>query len=642
MQYYHVWVRSDKYRGVGALTYQHAENLALGTIVEVPLRNERVLGFISGRVQKPTFAVKPIAAVPSLPPLPQSSLKLADWLQRFYASPVGVVCMQFLPPGLHTKNVPVDSRLIDLPEYTPVTLTAEQAQVLQTIHQPDTYLLHGRTGSGKTRIYIELAKRQFATGKSAIILSPEIGLTSQLASECQKVFGERVVVLHSQLTDKERQQAWLRILKALEPLLVIGPRSALFSPIRNLGLIVIDESHDQAYKQEQAPYYSAIRVAAQLRNLTNCILVLGSATPSVADYYLAVEKQKPILRLTQLATGKELKRHISIVDLKDRSAFARGSHLSNALITSIANSLERGEQALLFLNRRGTARVTLCSSCGWQALCPHCDLPLAYHGDSHRLRCHTCSYNQSPIIACPECGGTSISLRSFGTKAVVDETQRLFPEARILRLDTDSAKAERLENKYEGILRGDVDILVGTQMLTKGLDLPKLSTLGVILADSSLYLPDYTAQERTYQLLNQVIGRIGRGHTEGNAIIQTYDPKSLVLRAALHDDWNSFYNNEIAERKKYSFPPFCYLLKISCRRSSAYVVERTMNTFKSELFEHHLPIQIDGPTPAFHEKIAGKYQWQMVIKSRERSQLLKVLELLPKNWSYDLDPADLL
>lgn len=644
MHYYHVWVRSDQYRGAEALTYQHEGELQLGAIVEVPLRQERVLGFISGKVSKPAFAVKPIVQALPLPPLPPSSLKLAEWLCRFYATPVGVTTTQFLPAALRIKQTTaLDGAPEPATRPTPaVPLTSEQEAAIQTINALETYLLHGRTGSGKTRIYIELVRRQFAEGKSAIILSPEIGLTSQLASECQKAFGDCVVVLHSQLTHKERTEAWLRALHATRPLLVIGPRSALFCPLRQLGLIVVDEAHDQAYKQEQAPYYSAIRVASQLRTLHSCILVLGSATPAVTDYYLALEKQKPIIRLEHLATGKELQRRITIVDLKDKTVFARGTHLSSVLATSISESLERGEQALLYLNRRGTARVTLCSACGWQALCPHCDLPLAYHGDSYRLRCHICSYNQPPVLACPECGDTSIILKSFGTKAIVDEVQRLFPEARVLRLDTDSTKAERLERQYTSIVRGDVDILVGTQMLTKGLDLPRLSTLGIILADSSLYLPDFTAQERTYQLLTQVVGRIGRGHLAGHAVVQTYDPKSRVLKAALHDDWQDFYNIEIEERRKYLFPPFCYLLKLSCRRATATSAERAMNTFKSAINEQQLPIYIDGPTPAFHEKVAGQYQWQMVIKAKERSQLLRILDFVPKNWSYDIDPADLL
>lgn len=641
MHYYLVWVRSDQYRGNEALTYKHATALQPGQIVEVPLRKEQVLGFVMQRVPHPNFTTKPITVVYDLPPLPAASLRLAEWLCAFYATPVGVSTMQFLPPKLHPAyqipQLPTTIITSKLPR-----LTSEQSTALAAITKPDTYLVHGRTGSGKTRLYVELASRTIAAGRSVLILSPEIGLTSQLAAPFQEVFGERVVILHSQLTAKEREIVWRAILEATEPVVVIGPRSALFSPVRSIGLIVVDEAHDSAYKQEQPPYYQAVRVASHMRQIHNATLILGSATPLVTDYYLATAKQKPILRLASLAKVTDLQRHVTIVDLKDRSQFTRSPHISQTLATAIAHSLAHGEQVLLYLNRRGTARVTICTVCGWQAQCPHCDLPLAYHGDRFRLRCHTCGYEQAPILACPNCGNDSLSFRSFGTKAIVEEAQRLFPDARIQRFDTDSAKSERLEQHFEAIRDGDVDILVGTQMLSKGLDLPRLSTLGVIMADSSLYLPDYTARERTYQLLTQVMGRVGRGHVDSHAIVQTYYPDSELLRAAIHDDWDSFYAGEIAERERYHFPPFCQLLKVSCRRATAASAERAARTFKEQLATELPSITIDGPAPAFHEKAGGKYEWQLVIKASSRQQLLSVLKKLPAGWSYDLDPADLL
>lgn len=640
--YYEVWVRSAKYRGTEPLTYEHGGKLAVGSIVRVPLRNEQVLGFVGRRVKKPGFVVKPITEILLLPRLPESSISLAVWLRQFYVSTIGTVTSQILPGNLRIRDLkPIPTE--QAPELSEDgAFTAEQQAALDMITKPDTYLLHGRTGSGKTRIYIELARRQIEVGKSALILSPEIGLTSQLAATFRRTFGERVLILHSRLTAKEREEAWLRILCATEPQVIIGPRSALFSPIRNLGLIAVDESHDQAYKQEQAPYYNTIHVAAELRLLHGAILVLGSATPSIVDYYLATERQKPIIRLNSLAIDSSAKREITIVDFKDRSEFSRTPHISRTLTNAIAGSLRRGEQALLYLNRRGTARLTVCNSCGWQALCPHCDLPLAYHGDKHLLLCHMCGYKQAPIITCPTCSSQSVAFKSFGTKAIVEEAQRLFPEARILRLDTDSSSSERLENQYANIREGSFDILVGTQMLTKGLDLPRLSTLGIVLADSSLYLPDFTAQERTYQLLTQVIGRIGRGHVSSHAVIQTFQPESPILGAALNDDWETFYNNELAERHKYLFPPFCHLLKLSCRRASAQSAERAMSSFKKQILQQKLHVLIDGPAPSFHEKAGGQYVWQMVVKSRNRSSLQEVITVLPNNWSYDIDPADLL
>jgi primosomal protein N' (replication factor Y) len=645
MSYYHVWVRSTQYRGNEALTYKFAGNLSSGAIVEVPLRKQKVLGIIIKLVPRPDFATKSIITTFPLNPLPQTTLSLAKWLKAYYPSPVGVIMQQFLPRSIKfahqriTDDVtPFKIKDSKLPE-----LTIEQRAALKIIKKPDTYIVHGRTGSGKTRLYLELAKQTLENGRSVLVLSPEIGLTSQLAINFRQLFGDRVIVLHSQLTLKEREKSWLAALEARSPIVVIGPRSALFSPINNIGLIVVDESHDSAYKQAQPPYYHANRVASQLSHIHKAILIFGSATPSVTEYYLAIEKNKAIIQLEHLALPQSFEYNVVVVDLKDRAQFPRSTHLSLALIQAIEGSLKRKEQTLLYLNRRGTARITLCSHCGWQAMCPHCNLPLTYHGDSHLLQCHVCGHHQALLTACPNCGNTEIMLHGFGTKAIVEEVQHIFPEARIMRFDTDNAKIDRLENQYQHILDREVDILVGTQILAKGLDLPHLSTLGVVAADSSLLLPDYTAQERTYQLLTQVLGRIGRGHTVSRAIIQTYHPNSALLQSILQSNWKSFYNAEIKERKRYFFPPFCHILKLTCRRASIGRAEKTANTLKNLLLSKKLGVQIEGPAPAFHEQVGGKYYWQIVVKSYKRSALINVIDLLPPGgWSYDLDPIDLL
>jgi primosomal protein N' (replication factor Y) len=647
MTYYHVWVRSNQYRSNEPLTYEYADKLAIGKIIEVPLRRQRVLGIVVKSVPKPNFATKSIFSVYNLPQLPINTLAIAVWLQQYYPSPLGVITQLFLPRKISQKSI--DLPLNQNPNFENIKttklppITKEQRLALDLINQPDTYIVHGRTGSGKTRLYIELTKRALSGGKSVLILCPEIGLTSQLAANFKQSFKDQVVVFHSQLTQKEHEIAWLTVLKANSPLIVIGPRSALFCPINNLGLIVVDESHDQAYKQEQQPYYHAARVASQLRKIHNAVLLFGSATPSVSEYYLATQKNKQIVQLEHLALPHNLKHVLTVVDLKDQDQFSRSPHLSLPLIRAIDHSLKKKEQSLLYLNRRGTARVLLCRKCGWQAICSHCNLPLIYHGDAFRLRCHVCGFQQDPVTSCPNCGNAEITLHGFGTKAIVEEVQRIFPEARIMRFDTDNKKPERLENQYQHILKGEVDILIGTQVLAKGLDLPKLSTLGVISADTSLLLPDYTAQERTYQLLTQVLGRIGRGHVISHAIIQTFHPNSLLLQSILQNDWKNFYDNEINERRNYYFPPFCHIIKLSCRRSSVANAIKAANVLKNTLTAAKLDIQIEGPAPAYHEKIGSKYQWQLVVKSKKRSQLLETIKLLPSGgWSYDLDPADLL
>jgi primosomal protein N' (replication factor Y) len=416
----------------------------------------------------------------------------------------------------------------------------------------------------------------------------------------------------------------------------------LFSPIQKPGLIVLDEAHEGAYKQEQAPHYQTGRAAAYLAGLSRSSLVLGSATPSISDYYLAEQKNKPIVTLQHLARPNDYaESKITVVDRKDHSLFSRSPFLSLELIAAIETALARDEQSLLYLNRRGTARLILCENCGWQATCPHCDVPLTYHGDHHELRCHSCSYHTASPGSCPACKHPNILFKTAGTKAVVDEIERLFPNARVARFDTDNLKAERFEQHYDAVKRGDVDVLVGTQLLAKGLDLPRLSTLGVLLADTSLYMPDFSAEERTFQLISQVLGRIGRGHVAGRAVIQTYHPDHPVLVAALAGDYERFYRSELVSRQRFMFPPFCYLLKLTVRRASIKAAETAAGKLYDEIAGHY-KVLVEGPAPSFYERFQNKYQWQLVVKARDRSELLKIIAALPANWSYDIDPLDLL
>jgi primosomal protein N' (replication factor Y) len=506
-----------------------------------------------------------------------------------------------------------------------------------------TSLLHGETGSGKTRVYLELALAMMEQGKTAIVLTPEIGLTPQLVQSFEEVYGKRVVVIHSNLTPAERRDVWLQILAATTPLVVIGPRSALFSPLANIGLIVLDEAHDVAYKQEQAPHYLASRVAATLARLHGAKLILGTATPLITDYFTFTSKQLPVLRMQHLATaGQRHALQTNVVNLRETGLFTRSRWLSDSLLQAIETNLSKHEQSLVFLNRRGTARLVLCQQCGWQALCPRCDLPLTYHGDTHSLRCHTCGHRETTPAACPVCKATDIVFRNIGTKSLLDELRRLFPKARIQRFDSDNKKSERLEVNYTAVRDGEVDILVGTQLLTKGLDLPKLSVVGIVLADSGLYFPDYTAEERTYQMLSQVMGRVGRGHRAGTVIIQTYHPESPTIQAALTKDFPGFYQSQIKERELYGFPPFYYVLKISCTRASRKSAEQASGKV-AELLRQTVPqIEVIGPTPAFSEKTNGKYTWQLIVKAKARQRLLEAIKHVPANCSYDIDPLHLL
>lgn len=643
MFFYNIWVRSGKYKGKTPLTYSSEIKLQQGQMVEVELQKEFVLGLISSSSTKPRFKIKEINKVVDLPPLPQETIKLLEWIIQYYPSSVGEASRLILPSKLPKKmDLPeeiFEDRINELPP-----LTKEQEEVLEEIDISNTYLLHGRTGSGKTRVYLELTKRMLENNKSSIILTPEISLTSQLYNNFEKQFGSIVILMHSKQTDKQRFIAWARILSAKDPVIIIGPRSALFSPVRNLGLIVIDESHESSYKQDQQPYYLTARVAAYLNSLYKSILILGSATPSVSDYFLAKEKGKNILKMKNIAiTSKNESPDVKLVDLKDKSNFTKSKHISNSLIAAIKESLEKGEQSMLFLNRRGTARIIFCNNCAWELLCKHCDLPMTYHGDRHRLICHTCGRVSKNIPNyCPNCKNDSLIYSSAGTKAIVDDVQKLFPGARISRYDTDNSKKDAIEENLKEIINGDVDILIGTQILAKGFDLPKLTTLGIINADTSLYLPDFSSEERTYQLITQVLGRINRGHKKGKAIIQTYNPKDKLFQYAIDQDYEAFYDNEIANRKKYMLPPYYNLLKLSVLKKSSAGAQAAATKLCNNLRENHSNILVDGPSPSFHEKHGIYYEWCIVVKSTSRNTLTSVINQLPAGWRYDIDPINLL
>jgi primosomal protein N' (replication factor Y) len=642
MRYVEVLVADATFHGGEPLTYGCEQSLSVGALVTVPLRNKQVLGVVFGMVQKPSFTVKPIIAVAALPAIPPAIMGLFAWMKDYYPAPLGVLTQLMLPKQLPKKPLPVaafsDHSAPSLPP-----LSADQVRAMASIKDEGLHVLHGETGTGKTRVYIELAGRQLQKGRSAIILTPEIGLTSQLDKDFRAVYGDRVLVIHSQLTDATRERLWQYMLEQTEPLVIVGARSALFSPLQNVGLIVVDESHETAYKQDQAPYYHATTVAAKLASIHHATLILGSATPPVSDYYVATAKNRPIIRMQQQATVGEFgERTVQVIDLRERNNFTKSPYLSTALLAEITNTLNKHEQSLIFLNRRGTARVVFCDKCGWQSACPHCDTPLVYHGDSHIMRCHSCDYKASCPTSCPVCHNASVVFKSVGTKAIVGELERLFPGVRIMRFDTDNKKEERMEQHYDAVHRGDVDILVGTQTLAKGLDLPRLGLVGVVIADTGLFFPDFSAQERTYQLLSQVLGRVGRGHRHGRAVVQTYAPDSPLLEAVLTKDWDGFYQREITERRTFRFPPFCYILKLSCRRSTSGSAQNAATKLANELSSAHAGITIEGPAPAFHEKVQNKFAWQLIVKSGSRARLTAIIRALPSGWSYDIDPMNLL
>ncbi|MGH7157724.1 MAG: replication restart helicase PriA [Candidatus Saccharimonadales bacterium] len=643
MPYIRVMVADSTFHGKEALTYESKDGLEPGRLVIVPLRDKQVLGIVVGVSGKPQFGVKTIVEAPDLPALPRPLVELLKWMPGYYPAPLGAIAQLFLPGNMLDANKKTDNaQPIPISPARLPSLTEGQKRALEQINNPGLHLLHGETGSGKTRVYIELAKKALEQGKSSLILTPEIGLTAQLAQNFSEVFGQNhVVTVHSRISPALRRKLWRSILESTTPIIVMGARSALFAPVVGLGLIVVDESHDNSYKQDSSPYYHTSVVAAKLAALHKAVLVLGSATPSVADYFISRSKGRPIVYMGETAQ-KSHPVSVAVVDRRDKRQFSKSAQLSDKLLAGIRQTLHNKEQSLVFLNRRGTARVVMCENCGWQALCRHCDLPLTYHADSHAVVCHSCGARGKTPTSCPECRNPSVLFKSVGTKAIVEQLARIFPNATIQRFDTDNAKAERLEAHYGDVRNGAVDILVGTQTLAKGLDLPGLGFVGVVDAETSLSFPDFSAAERSYQMLAQVLGRIGRGHRATSATIQSYDPNSPIIRAAITKNWGSFYNSEIEERKLFDFPPFCFILKVTCRRKSPKAAQDAAQKLCDWLRAKQLAVTIEGPAPCFHEKERGFFQWQIVVKSRSRSVLVDIATTLPAGATFDIDPVNLL
>ncbi len=635
-----VIVRSDE----AAFTYHSTTPLAIGTLVRVGVGSRIVNGVVLENVKdKPKFATKPIEAIIAPHPLPKPLLQLAQWLSDYYVTHLATVLQTVLPAGLHrTRRISTISTRYPKRDRTKIVLNKDQQTVLSVMERASggTVLLHGVTGSGKTQVYIEAAKHQSRSGRSSILLVPEIALTPQLVAEFANHF-QNLVVTHSGMTESQRHQAWLQVLNSSSPMVVIGPRSALFMPLNNVGLIVVDECHEPSYKQEQAPRYSALRAASILAQQHSAKLILGSATPSVTDYYLAQSTKSPIPRLPQpaITTSPVI---IEVIDLKNRDHFRHHRFFSKTLIERVEESMANGHQTLLFHNRRGTAPTTMCDHCGWVAECPTCFLPLTLHSDQHHLRCHICGYQTAVPPSCPVCHEPTIIFKGIGTKLIEEEARKLFPKARIARFDADTHPSEAIHNRYQDLYDGSVDILIGTQILAKGLDLPKLSTVGVIQADSGLVLPDYQAEERVFQLLYQVIGRVGRSETAGYVVIQTYQPDHPVIKAAINRDYQAFYRSELVKRQAGHSPPFRYLLKLMCSYRTEEGAVSASQKLTAKLRASHPKLEILGPTPAFHERLGGAYRWQLVVKAKTRSDLTELVRTIPSGWQTDLDPISLL
>lgn len=646
MYYYEVAPTKIVRSGASTFTYCSKIPLSVGTLVNIPVGKQSLTGLITSKVSRPNYDTRAIESTIEDTPLPEPLVALATWMSDYYSTPLATVLQTILPRGL-TKN----RRTKETPTHessrhrTQIVLNTEQQAALNSIlnTKGGTTLLQGVTGSGKTEVYKALARQTLSEGRSTIVLVPEISLTSQLVDEFIHEF-KNVLVTHSHMTEAERHVAWKRALKSSEPLVIIGPRSALFMPAPSIGAIVIDEAHEPSYKQEQAPRYSALRAASILGKAAQARVVFGSATPLIADRYVAEAHNLPVAILTKRARSGAKPTHTTLVDMTKRDNFKKHRFLSDSLIKAIEHNIDSGKQTLIFHNRRGSASTTLCENCGWTAECSRCYVPLVLHADRFNLSCHICSQASKVPTSCPTCGAADIIHKGIGTKLIESELQHMFPKANIARFDGDTATGDTVNERYKELYDGTINIAIGTQVVAKGLDLPKLHTVGVIQADSGLALPDYASAERAFQLLAQVVGRVGRDDRDTQVIIQSYQPSHPVIQFGTKQDYEGFYEYGLVERQKGGFPPFRYLLQLTCVYKTEAAAVRNAKKLANEL-KVKLPksIEVLGPTPAFYERQHDTYRWQLILKSSKRSALVDALRHVPPtHWRSDLDPGSLL
>ncbi|WP_333588926.1 primosomal protein N' [Lactobacillus acetotolerans] len=517
------------------------------------------------------------------------------------------------------------------PKKKAITLNDQQQNALNEItpvineRKAQIFLLEGITGSGKTEVYLHAISKALKQGRNALMLVPEISLTPQMVRQVKARFGEQVAVLHSGLSEGELYDEWRRIRRG-EVRVVVGARSAVFAPLTNIGLIVIDEEHESSYKQEDNPRYHARDVAIWRSKYNHCPLVLGSATPSLDSRARAQKGVYKLLRLTKRANNKKLP-EVKLIDLKHVQFAGSQFDLSVELVDAIKESLAKKEQVILMLNRRGFANFMLCRECGYVMKCPNCDLSLTMHKDTGEMQCHYCGYTEPIPKCCPNCHSSQIRFLGTGTQKVQEELLQLIPTAKVLRMDVDTT---RRKGSYKRILDAfgnhEADILLGTQMIAKGLDFPNVTLVGVINADTGLWVPDYNASERTFELLTQVAGRAGRAEKTGKVLIQTYNPEHYAIKLAQTQDYERFYGYEMRVRHAGNYPPYFYTVLISVASKKEQNAAREAFTIKRRLQQNlHASTIILGPTPSAIARLKNQYYYQILVKYKSEDNLNKLL-----------------
>ncbi|MBN8207423.1 primosomal protein N' [Bacillus sp. NTK071] len=504
-----------------------------------------------------------------------------------------------------------------------------------------TFLIHGVTGSGKTEIYLQSIHRVLEQGKEAIVLVPEISLTPQMVTRFKSRFGSEVAVLHSGLSRGEKYDEWRKIHRK-EVKVVVGARSAVFAPFTNLGIIIIDEEHESSYKQEENPRYHARDVAIKRGEHYQCPVVLGSATPSLESYARASKGVYTLIELLQ-RVNKQAMPEVSIVDMREELRSGNRSMFSNELFDKLKDRLEKKEQTVLFLNRRGYSTFVMCRDCGFVVECPHCDISLTYHKNNGTMRCHYCGHEERFPSNCPECESEHIRFFGTGTQRVEEELTKILPEARVVRMDVDTTRRkgshEKLLNQFG---EGKADILLGTQMIAKGLDFPNVTLVGVLAGDAMLHLPDFRASEKTFQLLTQVSGRAGRHLLPGEVIVQSYTPEHYSIEMAAEHDFQSFYKREMVTRKQFGYPPFYFLAMVNVSHEeltkTVDVTEKITSFLKNKLSNASVVL---GPVASPIPRIKDRYRYQCMIKYKTEPNLNDYLKEIQKHFSKDISRGGL-
>lgn len=623
-----------------------------GVRVIVPVGRREMTGFVLSTMDKldsEGFKIRDIKrVVDDVAVFNDDLIDLSKWMGRMYFSSIGENLSMMIPSGRRESEVSSFSSDVS---FKPIDkLSSDQEKALERLraYPKETFYLYGVTGSGKSEVYLRRAEDVIKSGRQVLYLVPEITLTHQLSQEVSKRFEDRVAILHSALTPSQRLKYWHQI-QSGDVDLIIGARSSVFAPFKNLGLVIIDEEHDQSYKSGNTPRYHARQVAQYRVKKADAQLIMGSATPSLEAWRLVLEQKiKSITMLNRVGEGHFPKMMVV-------SSLKGSENISKELECEIRRTLDQKKGVILFLNRRGYSYNYACTSCGEVLTCPNCSVSLTYHKKNNRLVCHTCGYSEPPVKICPECGAVSLMPRGFGTENVEQEVRALFPDAVVERLDTDvvSGEKKKVQKIINDFRDGKIDILLGTQMIAKGLNFPLVSLVGIINADSTLTIPDFRASERTFELIHQVSGRVGRYRDDGVVVIQTSQPYSPAIECACSNDLERFYRLELEERKKTLFPPYSRMINLTIRgRNEQKVRENAVRLEEcaSSLEPEYKDIEIFSAIPCVIEKQALNYRYHVLLRCTKPATLLafthRLLSIFTLDSSLyleiDVDPMSLM